>query len=187
MKRPFFPFVFILIAAVGNWVIYQIEVSSAPIIVSQIAAPEYDGRTLTDNFVSPDDDKFLYTFERPIFSPGRRPFVASYTWLAESEPMSRGEQVHANTLEDSEPDDLSIGAGPPELSVVGVSVGPQVARALVVESLSPNPSWFEVGMDIDDWTISQIDSGGLSLKRDGRQIRYDMYPSSGDDAHTNSE
>jgi hypothetical protein len=102
--------------------------------------------------------------DRPLFEPGRRPFIGKTT-----APEQVPEPV-AEPPATAEPKELP----PPVLSLQGVMTIDNNTVALIAINGSI-PDWVSKGDPVSDWTLSEIGSDWVEISRKSRRIRVEMY------------
>lgn len=113
-------------------------------------APELDQPTLT---------AFPQTSSRPVFFEGRR--YPSKDAAKKPVSRSRVKPPSANVK---------------ELKLLGVSIKPGIARALIAIGDKP-PKWVDVGETIMKWTVRSVNANDVVLERNGQTAALKLYGS----------
>jgi hypothetical protein len=101
-------------------------------------------------------DRLSATRDRPLFSPSRRPVAP---------PPPPVERV-------AEP---AAPPAPPNLTVLGIVVNGEGARAIVRSGVENKFDRVQIGDDIGGWKVSQIEGRRLVLSLDGRLATFTLF------------
>jgi hypothetical protein len=144
-----------VVAALGlvNWWVLRLEPASPPptgriVLASVTAMPALAARPSDDRSLSDFDD----IVRRPVFSAGRRPFVA---------PEST---IHAPIKP------------PPDIKLVGIAIDAGKKQALLRTPQQPRGRWVGEGESMDGWLVRSV-RGDAAIVASGQQTHeLRLYP-----------
>jgi general secretion pathway protein N len=124
---------------------------------TQICAqpPEQPADTLANPLAAQSLDRLSATRDRPLFSPTRRPTPPPPPPPPELPPVAVVPQ-------------------PPNLTLVGIVVDDEGARALI-RSSATKADRVQIGDDIGGWKVAQIDGRKMVLSLDGRFATFTLF------------
>jgi hypothetical protein len=99
--------------------------------------------------------EFAATHDRPLFTPGRRPFAPPATVRVEAPPPPP--------------------PPPPELTFFGTLVDAQGASAIVRGGPAEKPMHVHVGDLVGGWTVAKIDDRQIVLSLADRSVTFTMF------------
>ena len=148
----------------------NVALYNTPIDITPIASGKgHDGGSASaaGSLQFPEAGDFSETFERPLFTPMRRKFVAP---PAGPPPVA----VVAAAVEQTPPPPEAAPAAAPAL--LGISIHGGGAKALMRVAGSETAIWYGSGETVDGWTVSAIDKDQAVLERNGKVARVPLYP-----------
>ncbi|WP_245445715.1 hypothetical protein [Mesorhizobium kowhaii] len=158
-----------LIAAL---VLVNVALYDTPVDISQVASGKgHDGglASAAGSLQFPEAGNFSETFERPLFTPTRRKFVAPPAGPPPVEVVAAAvEQPPAPP-----PPEAAPAIAP---SLLGISIHGGTAKALLRVAGSETAIWYGSGETVDGWTVSAIDKDQAVLERGGKVARVPLYP-----------
>src|SRR5262245_32942657 len=122
---------------------------------SQLCAQPSELPTLANPLEAQPLDRLSATRDRPLFSPTRRPTPPPPPPPPEQPPVAVVPQ-------------------PPNLTLVGIVVDDEGARALI-RSSATKADRVQIGDDIGGWKVAQIDGRRMVLALDGRFATFTLY------------
>jgi len=117
--------------------------------------PEQPTATIANPLEAQPLDRLSATRDRPLFSPTRRPTPPPPPPPPEQPPVAVVPQ-------------------PPNLTLVGIVLDDEGARALI-RSSATNADRVQIGDDIGGWKVAQIDGRRLVLSLDGRFATFTLF------------
>jgi hypothetical protein len=117
--------------------------------------PEQPTTTLANPLEAQPLDRLSATRDRPLFSPTRRPTPPPPPPPPEQPPVAVVPQ-------------------PPNLTLVGIVLDDEGARALI-RSSATKADRVQIGDDIGGWKVAQIDGRRLVLSLDGRFATFTLF------------
>ncbi|WP_208353083.1 hypothetical protein [Pseudaestuariivita rosea] len=162
---PYIGTIFLAIMAIGlSWRAVQVISADAPTLQPNnidISAEATEQNPLSLPSSRPD---VYYTaiLERPLFEPGRRPFVET------SETPATPQQVAAP---DPSPEELDEA---PNIILLGVMQLSEDPSALLSIN-NAAPEWHRTGQTLAGWQLTEIENTWIELTRETRRLRVDMY------------
>ncbi|MCI5075343.1 hypothetical protein [Oricola sp.] len=148
---------------------YPVDISPITADAASVDQPPASAGTLLASPMRPAT-AFSQIVTRPLFSRTRRKFTP---------PPVSAQPPQSAVAKRASPTPRKAEMRPPELKLLGVSMGAQQARVLLSSKDAP-PAWIASGMKIDDWTVETIDADGAVMTNDGRRFRLDLYRSAGE-------
>jgi len=118
-------------------------------------SPEQPADTLANPLAAQPLDRLSATRDRPLFSPTRRPTPPP--------PPPPPEQPA-----------VAVVAQPPNLTLVGIVVDDEGARA-IIRSSATTADRVQIGDDIAGWKVAQIDGRKMVLALDGRFATFTLF------------
>ena len=118
-------------------------------------SPEQPADTLANPLAAQPLDRLSATRDRPLFSPTRRPTPPP--------PPPPPEQPA-----------VAVVPQPPNLTLVGIVVDDEGARALI-RSSATKADRVQIGDDIGGWKVAQIDGRKMVLSLDGRFATFTLF------------
>jgi len=122
---------------------------------SQLCAQPSELPTLANPLEAQPLDRLSATRDRPLFSPTRRPTPPP--------PPPPPEQAS-----------VAVVPQPPNLTLVGIVVDDEGARALI-RSSATKADRVQIGDDIGGWKVAQIDGRRMVLSLDGRFATFTLF------------
>jgi hypothetical protein len=122
---------------------------------SQLCAQPPELPTLANPLEAQPLDRLSATRDRPLFSPTRRPTPPPPPPPPEQAPVAVVPQ-------------------PPNLTLVGIVVDDEGARALI-RSSATKADRVQIGDDIGGWKVAQIDGRRMVLSLDGRFATFTLF------------
>ena len=117
--------------------------------------PDQPTTTLANPLEAQPLDRLSATRDRPLFSPTRRPIPPPPPPPPEQPPVAVVPQ-------------------PPNLTLVGIVMDDEGARALI-RSSATKADRVQIGDDIGGWKVAQIDGRRLVLSLDGRFATFTLF------------
>ena len=155
---------------IAGLVLVNVALYDTPVDISPVASGKgHDGgvASATGSLQFPEGGDFSETFQRPLFTPTRRKFVAP---PAGPPPV---EVVAAAVEQAPSPPEAPPAAAP---SLLGISIHGGAAKALMRVAGSETAIWYGSGETVDGWTVSAIDKDQAVLERNGKVARVPLYP-----------
>jgi len=122
---------------------------------SQLCAQPPELPTMANPLAAQPLDRLSATRDRPLFSPTRRP--------PPPPPPPPPEQAP-----------VAVIPQPPNLTLVGIGLDDEGARALI-RSSATKADRVQIGDDIGGWKVTQIDGRRLVLSLDGRFATFTLF------------
>ena len=157
-------------AMIAGLVLVNVVLYDTPVDITPVASGKgHDGglASAAGALEFPEAGNFSETFERPLFTPMRRKFVAP---PAGPPPVA----VVAAAVEQTPPPPEATPAAAPAL--LGISIHGGAAKALMRVAGSETAIWYGSGETVDGWTVSAIDKDQAVLERNGKVARVPLYP-----------
>ncbi|NSX56914.1 hypothetical protein [Parasulfitobacter algicola] len=154
----------VVMAVVAGWLAFQTVAHDPPAPQSVnvgINAQTADQNTLSLPSSRPDVYYAAIT-ERPLFEPGRRPFVIALE-TPDTTPQNIAPQPQPQEWEEA-----------PEIALLGVMQLSEQPSALLSINNQP-PTWHMAGAIVAGWTLNEIENNWIELTRETRRLRVDMY------------
>ncbi|MFD1983668.1 hypothetical protein ACFSOZ_13435 [Mesorhizobium newzealandense] len=154
---------------IAGLVLVNVALYDTPVDISPVASGKgHDGgvASATGSLQFPEAGNFSETFQRPLFTPTRRKFVAP---PAGPPPV----EVVAAAVEQPSAPEAAPAAAP---SLLGISIHGGAAKALLRVAGSEAAIWYGSGETIDGWKVSSIDKDHAVLERDGKVAHIPLYP-----------
>jgi len=106
---------------------------------------------------------FTQTFERPIFSQTRRPFVPAVAPAPAPEAQAPPDP------------DQSPSYDAKQFSLRGILISGNARRALIASPDSPDGMWVAIGSEIMGWKVANVERDGVQLMANGRSAQIKLY------------
>jgi hypothetical protein len=110
------------------------------------------------------EKSFTQTFERPIFSQTRRPFVAAVAQAPPPDPEAPPEVAPPSANYDAK-----------QFSLRGVLISGNARRALIASPESPDGIWVAIGSEIMGWKVANVERDGVKLMAKGQSAQIKLY------------
>ena len=163
-------------AAIAGLVLVNVALYDTPVDITPVVSGKgHDGASAAaaGSLQFPEAGNFSETFERPLFMPTRRKFVAP-------PPAPPPVEVVAAAIEQPSalppPPPLPEAAPAAAPSLLGISINGGAAKALLRVAGKDAAIWYASGDTVDGWTVSSIDKDQAVLERDGKEARIPLYP-----------
>jgi len=144
------------IAILVSWCV----VGEIPLAFGQ--SPEQPTATIANPLEAQPLDRLSATRDRPLFSPTRRPTPPPPPPPPEQPPVAVVPQ-------------------PPNLTLVGIVLDDEGARALI-RSSATKADRVQIGDDIGGWKVAQIEGRRMVLSLDGRLATFTLFSNENNDS-----
>jgi hypothetical protein len=144
------------IAILVSWCV----VGAIPLALGQ--PPEQPTATIANPLEAQPLDRLSATRDRPLFSPTRRPTPPPPPPPPEQPPVAVVPQ-------------------PPNLTLVGIVLDDEGARALI-RSSATKADRVQIGDDIGGWKVAQIEGRRMVLSLDGRFATFTLFSNENNDS-----
>jgi hypothetical protein len=79
------------------------------------------------------------------------------------------------------PPPVAVAAPPPpivvpDLAVGGIFIRGSLRKAYLFKKTDPSGTWFKLGENVVGWELDAVDARGVTLEKEGRNIRLQLYP-----------
>ena len=159
-------------AVIAGLVLVNVALYDTPVDITPVASGKgHDGgvASVAGSLQFPEAGNFSETFQRPLFTPTRRKFVAP--------PVAPPPPVEVVAAVEQPPPPPPPEAAPAIApSLLGISIHGGTAKALLRIAGSESAVWYGNGETVDGWTVSAIDKDQAVLERDGKVARVPLYP-----------
>jgi hypothetical protein len=139
-----------------------VDVATRPVLPWTPAADSVDGALPPE----PGETAFGQTFQRPLFSPTRKPFQPSTPPVEETEVAEPVEQIAVEQPETFDPQQFQL---------KGVLTSDSVQTALIATPEKPDGSWLRVGSGVMGWTVRKIEKNTATLELAGKTVVLKQY------------
>lgn len=156
------------ISAAVNWHLALTGPDISPVLNSDAAVPARDnGSFAAINLKAPN---LTQASARPLFAVNRKPWV-------QPAPQQMPDPI-PQPFDNPVPEPPAV-TEPLDARLLGIQRTPTGVKALIADNSGVAPEWLRAGASYREWRIGDIASTSVTLERDDKTQKLELYPQSG--------